>query len=878
MAAELGGQAFGSSYEKLRQDEILLKLVGLGWVLLLILLWFGSKSTPASDSNAPQPNLIITEFMASNDSTLTDKDGHFSDWIEIYNGATTDVDLGGWYLTDDDQDLTKWQFPSITLPGNSHLVVFASGKDRALAGSELHTNFRLQSSQEYLALVKPDGSTFAWEYAPEYPLMFKDMPYPWVGALMRRRGILPNCAPQFADVSYGLDTDMNERYFTVPTPGMVNGSAPVDRGPILCSTGHAPALPTSGDAIAVTVKAQESLAPIADVTLHYRIMFGNTVAVPMFDDGGHGDGAAEDAVYGAIIPSSVHQPGELVRYYVTAVDQEGHLSRWPLFNNPTNSPKYLGTMTADLAVTSTLPTLYWFVADPSAAETDSGTRAAVFYDGILYDNVFVRPRGGGAGGGPIYKARNWPKKNFKFDFNQGYHFQLSPDQAPMEEINLNSTYSDKSYIRQLLAWATLGDAGVLSPTSFPVRLQQNGRFHSVGVFVEQPDERYLDRLGLDPSGALYKMDNALDSATEKVRKRTRLDESNDDLQALIDGLNLPEPARTNYLFDHVNVPAAINYLAANAIIHNNDHIITNYYLYRDTEGTGEWLILPWDMDLTFGRNNTKTQIGILNDTIWADDDPYSHPLVGSSGHKKAGGAWNRFIDALYDTPAIREMYLRRLRTLMDEVLQSPGTPTDELLCERRIDELVAQMEADVTLDAARWPSQWGTAQTFAEAVDILKTEYLVPRRIHLYETHGPGNGGIIPDRQSATVAVKFGAVEIDPTSGNQDEEYFSLVNPNDCAVDISGWTIIGNVEYIFRPGVVIPAGGTLYISPDVVAFRNRAISPRSGEGHLVQGNYDGQLSNTGGLLNLFNVEGELVASMGFFDLSSFSEPVTVTLF
>ncbi len=36
---------------------------------------------------------VITEFMASNNSTVQDADGHYSDWVEIYNAGTEAVDL-----------------------------------------------------------------------------------------------------------------------------------------------------------------------------------------------------------------------------------------------------------------------------------------------------------------------------------------------------------------------------------------------------------------------------------------------------------------------------------------------------------------------------------------------------------------------------------------------------------------------------------------------------------------------------------------------------------------------------------------------------------------------------------------------------------------
>ena len=45
-------------------------------------------------------DIVINEFMADNTRTLQDKDGEYSDWIEIYNGGTSAADLAGWYLTD----------------------------------------------------------------------------------------------------------------------------------------------------------------------------------------------------------------------------------------------------------------------------------------------------------------------------------------------------------------------------------------------------------------------------------------------------------------------------------------------------------------------------------------------------------------------------------------------------------------------------------------------------------------------------------------------------------------------------------------------------------------------------------------------------------
>ena len=846
--------------EQFKAQRAIRRFVALCFGLLLVA---GSlRLAPASRSATAlsEPWQLITEFMASNERTLRDQDDEYSDWIEIYNRDDTPTDLGGWHLTDDVDDLRKWRFPPTIVPPQGYLIVFASGKDRAITGSELHTNFCLDNEGEYLALVQPDGLTVAWEYAPQV----QEVTFNRLGGVFRRRQIVPEYAPQFGDISYGVDAAWKERYFAQPTPGEGNSVSEADRGPTLSAIQHRPSYPSPGEDIVITASAVGAAVPIDQMSVHYRVMYGDTVDLQMVDDGAHGDWEAGDGTYGAVFRGSDLQAGEMVRYAITARDANGGTSRWPFYHDPLDSPRYYGTMVADPSVSSKLPVLYWFIHDPEEARDRFGTRAELFYvrpdqsEGVFYDNVFVRRRGQSSQTG-------WPKKSFKFEFNRGHYFQFAPDQGPVEEFNLNNTYSDKAYIRQVLSYEAYHEAGVPSSSCFPVRVQQNGQFHSVALFVEQPDDSYMAQQGLDPDGALYKMNNRLNFAYERVAKRERKEEDHRDLEALIDGLQLSGQARTKYLFDQVNVPAVINYLAVTTLIHDADCADKNYYLYRDTEGSGEWTFLPWDKDLTFGRNFHGH---VLQDQITAD-----HEVLSSPFNLEA----NLLIDAVYDTPSLREMYLRRLRTVMDEQLEPAGTPAGELAFERRIDELYHQMQADVALDALKWPVEWGAPQGFAQALDVLKTDYLAARRVYLYETYGPGGKGIVPPAQPATAAVQLGDVGFVSPEQDPDCEYLTVVNRNPYAVDLSNWSLEGAVQYTFQPGVVLPAGGTLYVTADVVHFRRRAVSPRGGEGRFVQGDYEGRVSGARGVLRLYNAEGDLVACKAFFDSRPFGPPRTVTL-
>ena len=274
---------------------------------------------------------------------------------------------------------------------------------------------------------------------------------------------------------------------------------------------------------------------------------------------------------------------------------------------------------------------------------------------------------------------------------------------------------------------------------------------------------------MDPNGALYKVDggsagnngfNPIHGLTGFL-KRTRLDEGNAALQELANALNenLPQETRAQYLYDHVDIYSIINYLAGTSIIHNADHLGKNHYIYQDTEGTGKWSFIPWDLDLTFGKNGANTPDVEVYDADETNQSssryPNSHPFFGSSEYPRFGVAdlYNRLIDAVLDTPELREMYLRRLRSAMDEILQSPLTPESELKLEARLAELLPLIQNDWTLDDAKWieapqtnlsrGTDWGEDLPLATHFQRIIDRYLEPRRNHLYNTHNAANAPII---------------------------------------------------------------------------------------------------------------------------------------
>ncbi|MFK7903554.1 MAG: lamin tail domain-containing protein, partial [Chitinophagales bacterium] len=112
-------------------------------------------SFTATVSEPTVGDLVINEFMASNDISVADQDGEFDDWIELYNNSSSSINLEGYFLSDDSDDLTQWEFPSGTvIPANGYLTVWADNDEEQLG---LHTNFKLSASAESIFLVNPSG-------------------------------------------------------------------------------------------------------------------------------------------------------------------------------------------------------------------------------------------------------------------------------------------------------------------------------------------------------------------------------------------------------------------------------------------------------------------------------------------------------------------------------------------------------------------------------------------------------------------------------------------------------------------------------------------------------------------------------------------------
>lgn len=184
------------------------------------------------------------------------------------------------------------------------------------------------------------------------------------------------------------------------------------------------------------------------------------------------------------------------------------------------------------------------------------------------------------------------------------------------------------------------------------------------------------------------------------------------------------------------------------------------------------------------------------------------------------------MESVWQSSKFRRLYLRRLRTLMDQELKEPGTDESEVPFMIKMREMAALMYEDAELDHQKygpgkngWNSSFSAIDSWGEknwpadikaGVDNIWEKYVVPRRQHLYVTHSVTNvtekwevgygaqmNAGIPLAQSSLDDLKEGL------SAEAVEGGIVIRNANAEAIDLSLWDVAGPVVMKLPAGTVI---------------------------------------------------------------------------
>ncbi len=669
----------------------------------------------------------------------------------------------------------------------------------ANAPAQLNWNSLAQARRSDLLAVQVEKTIWNWEEAVEDGWTWRgDQPND-LGLHVLNASVEGDpdllVRPALIGRKWRMEAEQGWKYFMQPTPGkpnLVDDNAS-ELGPIILDVKHSPEAPAEEDPVLIEVEV--AAAPgleVASVDVSFRIMYQSERMISLNDQGVNGDREAGDGIYSGTIQPRVNSSEQMVRYRVRARDTQGGQSMAPFprdLSGDRQSPEYYGWVDDAIHEQGGTPVFYWYSANPQQAHTRAGSRVSVYYQGDFIDNAFARERGQATAFG-----------SQKFEFDADHQIRLGPELGRVRDLNLNSNGADPIYIRQPLAFQVFRDFGSASPISFPLEMRVNGEFDRLGILIEQVDEDFLQRNDLDPEGALYKfvqrreLTPAFSNISDGLEKKTRLDEDFSDLARIVDALRSRNPQHIReMLFEELDLPAVVNYLAARALVRDVDSIRKNFYFYRDTCGDRKWRFLPWDKDLSLGTG-VSNAVG-------------SHPFLGAEQHPLPSfDQWNVLMDAMYKDPWIRAMYLRRLRTLMDQALANDTTQGNAFFTSR-------------VLEIARRVGPYINGGERAAASGIL--DFWNRHRDFMYRVHTlePGESAPFPAVGSLSAGIPPAALDadeifiqiagVDYSGGDSENNPPSGVvvvsNEGSNAVDMSGWKLNGAAVFQFPAGFVLPA-------------------------------------------------------------------------
>ena len=114
--------------------------------------------------------LRISEIMSANQSAVTDENGRYSDWVEIWNSSDREINLKGLGLSDR-SDRIRFLFPEQVLAPDERVVVFLSNTNKAVSGEPYHAKFKPSSVGETIYLYDPSAYLID---SCKYPIMGTD--------------------------------------------------------------------------------------------------------------------------------------------------------------------------------------------------------------------------------------------------------------------------------------------------------------------------------------------------------------------------------------------------------------------------------------------------------------------------------------------------------------------------------------------------------------------------------------------------------------------------------------------------------------------------------------------------------------------------------
>ncbi len=755
--------------------------------------------------------IFINEFMASNSATIADSEGGFDDWVELYNGGATPVDIGGMYVTDDLLEPTKWQIPTsdpsqTTIAPGGYLLLWFDGEP---AQGPLHVDPKLGAGGEDIGLFASDGST-------------------QIDAL--------TFGQQNSDVSYGRlpDGGVDFQFFNNPTPGAANEA----------SQGN-----------------DQAEAPEASVTAGF---YNSPFSVELSST------TPNAAIYYTLDGS---EPTDASNSYMAAITVSQSTTLRAKAYAPNLDPSKTATFTYLFEVSHTFPVVALSFNnddffDPATGiypnfEEDWERPVNVEFfetDGSLSFNEPAVAEIHGTGSATL------PQKSLRIEskpglgsgqFNHSIFPDLQFDNYPRFLLRNSGQDWNITMFRDAMVaslTADLSDVGniIQQPDMHhqgfrPSIVYLNGEYWGIHNLREHMQDPYVTQhFGLK--------DNEIDLLDNDEIKEGS-DENWEELSDFLNTSDFSSDAILDQFAQKVNLPHFLDYYVANIIIDNSDWPGNNYRRWR-AKDNGKWNFMTFDLDFTFGLFSITP-----GGNTWNTGDATPNSLARSLDDSQIlwpNPHWKTlFFRKPMENEQFRTDFINRTADFLNVLFASDRVNA-------RIDEFVATYSPEYQQHFDKWSSGWNPVPGNVEKLRSFANERPANMRQHVVgafsEVTGtadvtlqanPSNGG----------TIEFSTLSLTPANLPWSGEYFRGVEIPVKAIPAPGYVFDG-----WSLGTLGGnATGTVMLSGDLVLVANFIFSGTAVENVIINEiNYNSpDAPNSGDWLELYNPENQTVDLSGW---------------
>ena len=700
--------------------------------------------------------VMINEYSAANYDNNTDNYGDYEDWFELYNSGVNDVDLNGYYLSDKDDNLTKWQFNSPTvLNTNQRLLIYCSGRNE-IVGTSVHTSFKLHQTKgnEWIILTNPDGVTV------EDSVFIR---------------------PCLTNQSRGRTTDGDPNWgvFTTPTNGNPNTGAMTSYS---ATPQYSLQLGIYPNPIDVSITAN------AGAQIFYTI------------DGSLPDNS--DILYTGPVNIATTTVLKAVAYDADPNILPSFMNYGTYFIGVNHTMKILSVSGRE-SNNPAIAELFELIAGGVLAEPN-GTFEVYNSDGTLVDKA--------RGEFNEHGNDSWAYAQRGFDYitrdQFGYNYAIQDelfngqDRSKFQRLIIKCAANDNypfsygnsgahirdSYVQSLSQVADLR----MDERSFePCVMYLNGQYWGLYEFREKADDldytdHYYDQDSVEflkTWGGTWVDVLTTDQATGPVFN------SWNTFVNFVTNNDMTDQANYDYVKSVFNVGSLMDYFILNSYTVNADWLNWNTAWWHGLNEDGDkkkWRYVLWDMDNTFDHGANYSNVP----NTGSDADPCDPESLGNIGGQGHIPIWN----ALSENEEFFDDYINRWSDLSNTYMSC-----DFMV--QHLDSLIGLIEPEMQGQIDRWGGTYGEWQSnvaFMKDFMLERCDVLNSSLVDCYDIEGPYN---ITVEIVGIGEVQLNSIDIDNDNAPWNGEYFGGVDIDFSVLSgqFSTYEIVSTDAYAYNP-------------------------------------------------------------------------------